>query len=131
MASSLGGVVGSLLSGIAMDRFSPQTNFLMFGVLVAIQLLLTVRVRETSLHLPQNPNSRGGIAERLSDLWLALKRPEIAYSILWFMASNAMIPDLGRKMKTQTGRSKKQRGGTMFFNLLMDSFQSSSTNSSS
>ena len=45
MASSVGGVLGNLLGGIAIDRFSPQSMFLFFGLLLVLQFFITISVR--------------------------------------------------------------------------------------
>ncbi|XP_015577752.1 probable folate-biopterin transporter 7 isoform X2 [Ricinus communis] len=93
MASSAGGVLGNLLGGIAITRFSPQVMFLFFSLILALQFFITIFVRERSLNLPKN-SSNVGIRRQLSQLSLALKKPEIAYSISWFAASYAIIPVL-------------------------------------
>ncbi|KAJ9678310.1 hypothetical protein PVL29_020465 [Vitis rotundifolia] len=93
MASSMGGVLGNLLGGVTIDRFSSQAMFLTFGILLAIQFLITITFSESSLHLPKSP-SNVGIRKQLSELTFALKKPEIAYSISWFAASYAIIPAL-------------------------------------
>ncbi|WRX24744.1 Biopterin transporter family - like 3 [Theobroma cacao] len=93
MASSVGGVLGNLLGGIAIDRFYPQSMFLFFGLLLAFQFFITVSVPERSLNLPKSP-SNVGIKKQLSELLVALRKPEIAYSITWFAASYAIIPAL-------------------------------------
>jgi|UniRef100_A0A2N9GBM8 folate/biopterin transporter len=93
MASSAGGVLGNLLGGIVIDRTSPQTMFLFFGLLLALQFFITITVRESSLNLPKSkPNA--GIRKQLSELAVVLRKPEIAYSITWFAASYAIIPAL-------------------------------------
>ncbi|GAB2293606.1 hypothetical protein Dimus_027818 [Dionaea muscipula] len=91
--SSLGGAIGNLLGGIAMERFTSQQMFLMFGVIVFAQFCFTVLVRESSLNLPKNPPV-GGMKKQLSELSSALHKPEIAYSIAWLAASYAIIPVL-------------------------------------
>ena len=93
MASSMGGVLGNLLGGVTIDRFSSRAMFLTFGILLAIQFLITITFSESSLHLPKSP-SNVGIRKQLSELTFALKKPEIAYSISWFAASYAIIPAL-------------------------------------
>ncbi|PHT55819.1 putative folate-biopterin transporter 7 [Capsicum baccatum] len=93
IASSVGGVLGNLAGGIAIDRFSPQVMFLMFGILLSIQFLVTIFIHENSLDLPKSPSNRG-IKKQLSELLVALQKPEIYYSIIWFAASYAMIPAL-------------------------------------
>lgn len=92
IASSLGGVLGNLIGGIAIDRFSAKSMFLFFGLLLALQFFVTISVRENSLGLPKSPSS--GIRKQLSELSVAVRKPEIAYSISWFAASYAIIPAL-------------------------------------
>lgn len=93
MASSAGGVLGNLLGGIMMDRFSQQTMFLFFGLLLSLQFFMTITVRESSLNLPKS-KANVGITKQLSELSVALRKPEIAYSLIWFAASYATIPAL-------------------------------------
>ncbi|GAV91964.1 BT1 domain-containing protein [Cephalotus follicularis] len=93
MASSAGGVLGNLLGGVAIDRFSPQSMFLIFGLLLALQFFITISFRESSLKLPKSP-SNIGIRKQLSELSIVLRKPEIAYSIAWFAVSYAIIPAL-------------------------------------
>lgn len=93
MASSMGGVLGNLLGGVGIDRFSPQAMFLAFGVVLAIQFLITMTFNESSLDLPSSPSNLG-IRKQISELTVAMRKPEIAYSISWFAASYAIIPAL-------------------------------------
>ncbi|KAK8651029.1 hypothetical protein V6N13_140647 [Hibiscus sabdariffa] len=93
MASAVGGVLGNLLVGIVIDRFSPQSLFLFFGLLLMLQFLVTITVPERSLNLPKSP-SNVGIRKQLSELSAALQKTEIAYTIAWFAASYAIIPVL-------------------------------------
>ncbi|KAF1890623.1 hypothetical protein Lal_00013218 [Lupinus albus] len=92
IASSVGGVLGNLLGGIFISRFAPQSMFLVFGLLLALQFFITISVSENSLGLPKSPSV--GIKKQLSELLVALRKPEIAYSISWFAASYAIIPAL-------------------------------------
>ncbi|KAL3715356.1 hypothetical protein ACJRO7_007136 [Eucalyptus globulus] len=93
MASSFGGVLGNLLVGVAIGRMSPQMMFLFFGLLLAAQFIVTISVHESALDLPKTV-TKAGIGKQLSDLLSALKRPEIANSIIWLAASYAVIPAL-------------------------------------
>ncbi|KAF5735296.1 hypothetical protein HS088_TW15G00798 [Tripterygium wilfordii] len=93
MASSIGGVIGNLVVGVAISRFSPRSMFLFFGLLVAIQFFITITVSESSLGLPKS-SSKVGIRKQLSELSVVLRKPEIAYAIGWFAASFAIIPVL-------------------------------------
>ncbi|WCJ27741.1 Major facilitator superfamily protein [Euphorbia peplus] len=93
IAASLGGVLGNLLGGIAITRFTPQVTFLFFSIIAVLQFLVTICVRESSLNLPKT-SPKIGIKKQLSQLLVALKKPEIACSISWFAASHAVIPAL-------------------------------------
>lgn len=92
MASSIGGVLGSLLGGIAINQFSPQAMFCLYGIILCIQFLVTISIHESSLNLPET--SLIGIRKQISELLVALRRPEIAHSITWFAASYAIVPAL-------------------------------------
>ena len=93
VASSAGGILGNLLGGVAIDRFSPQAMFLFFGILLSLQFFLTIIVHERSLNLPRS-STNAGIKKQLSELLTVLKKPEIAYSLTWFAASYSIIPAL-------------------------------------
>ncbi|XP_059667449.1 probable folate-biopterin transporter 7 [Cornus florida] len=93
MALSIGGVLGNLLGGLVIDRFSAQAMFLCYGILLAIQFLVTISIHESSLKLPKSA-SDVGIRKQLSQLLVALQKPEVANSITWFAASYAIIPAL-------------------------------------
>ena len=93
MASSLGGILGNLLGGVAIVLFMPQAMFLAYGVILTIQFLITISVRERYFNLPKN-QSAGGVRQQLAELANALSKPEIAYPIAWFAASYAMVPVL-------------------------------------
>lgn len=97
MASSAGGVLGNLLGGLVIDRLSPQKMFFLYGLLLSLQFFITITVRESSLNLPKS-SSAVGIRKQLSELIVALKKPEIAYSVTWFAASYAIIPTLTGSM---------------------------------
>lgn len=93
MASSLGGILGNLLGGIAIKTVSSRSTFLVFGLLALLQFFVTVNIREKSLNLPVNP-SGGGIKNHVSDLSRVLRKPEISYSIAWMALSTATVPVL-------------------------------------
>lgn len=93
MASSIGGVLGNLVGGVSIDRFSPKAMFFLFGLLLTLQFFITIFVSESSLELPKNPTNHG-IKKQLSELLLVLRKPEIFRSITWFAASYAIIPAL-------------------------------------
>lgn len=93
MASSIGGVLGNLIGGFAIDKYSPQMIFFIFGVLLSLQFLITIFINESSLDLPKSP-SNISFKKQISELLVALRKPEILYSIIWFAFSYAVIPVL-------------------------------------
>ncbi|XAR56511.1 hypothetical protein NMG60_11037033 [Bertholletia excelsa] len=93
MASSIGGVLGNLICGFAIDRFSPRAIFFLFGIILSIQVLISSFISESSLNLPKSP-AKVGIRKQLSELLVAMQKPELACSIAWFAASYALIPAL-------------------------------------
>ncbi|KAL0429200.1 UNVERIFIED_CONTAM: putative folate-biopterin transporter 7 [Sesamum radiatum] len=93
MASSIGGVVGNLIGGFAIEKFSPQMMFFAYGILLCFQFLITLFIRESSLDLPKSL-SHIGFKKQLLELLNAMKKPEILYSITWFAFSYAVIPAL-------------------------------------
>lgn len=97
MASAVGGILGFLLGGFAIDRYAPQKMFLFYGLLLSVQFFISILVKESSMNLPKR-RSDVGIQEKLSELSVALRKPEIAYSITWFAASYAIIPALTSTM---------------------------------
>ncbi|ERM94812.1 hypothetical protein AMTRI_Chr03g144340 [Amborella trichopoda] len=96
MAGSAGGVIGNLLGGLFLSYFSPKLMFLLFGLLLSLQLLTTLTISEASLNLPKNPKT--GIRNQFSNLMGALEKPEIALSVAWFSASFALVPILTGSM---------------------------------
>lgn len=97
MASSLGGVLGNLVGGVAIEKFSARAMFLIYGAILIIQFLITILINERSLNLPKN-QSAGGMKEQLTQLASTLCKPEIAYPIGWLVASYAMVPVLAGTM---------------------------------
>ncbi|KAL5698832.1 hypothetical protein ACHQM5_029815 [Ranunculus cassubicifolius] len=93
MCASIGGVMGNLIGGISIDKLSSQTLFFAFGLLLLIQLLATITIDENSLNLPK-ATFNSGIKTQMSDLIVALKKPEIAYSLAWLASSYAVVPFL-------------------------------------
>lgn len=93
MASTVGGLLGNLLCCMAVGRFYSHSNFKLFGLLLTVQFLLTVATRERSLNLYRKP-SKESVGKQAYDLWSVLNRPEIAYPVMWFAASYAVIPAL-------------------------------------
>ncbi|KAF3794303.1 putative folate-biopterin transporter 7 [Nymphaea thermarum] len=96
VAAAFGGILGNLLGGMALNQLSPKTMFLIFGLLVIFQLIATLTIHENSLNLPHNMST--GIHSQLSSLIAALRRPDIAYTIIWLFMSLAVVPLLTGSM---------------------------------
>ncbi|KAF5182056.1 Folate-biopterin transporter, partial [Thalictrum thalictroides] len=93
MCASIGGVVGNLIGGIFINKFSSQTMFLAYALLLIVQLFTTITISENSLNLPKTLSSTG-IQKQLQELVEVLKKPDISYSIAWLAVSYAVIPVL-------------------------------------
>jgi len=97
MTGSFAGLLANLLGGFVINRLSPTTIFLFFGLILVLQFFITVSVPESSLNLPKIPSNSSkssSIQKQLSEISLALRKPEISRSIAWFSASYAMVPAL-------------------------------------
>ncbi|WOL04303.1 hypothetical protein Cni_G13024 [Canna indica] len=101
MSTSVGGVLGNLLGGIAISHISPKTMFLSFVVLLVLQFFMTITVSESTLGLPKKisvESKSSSIKKQMSDLRVALCKPAICRSIAWFSTSYAVIPMLNGTM---------------------------------
>ncbi|CAL9104606.1 unnamed protein product [Musa textilis] len=101
MSASLGGILGNILGGIAINELSPKTMFLIFVVLLVLQFFMTIAVSESSLNLPKKMNHSSkfsSISKQISELHVALCNSEISRSIAWFSTSYAVIPLLNGTM---------------------------------
>lgn len=101
MALAAGGILGNLIGGYFLLKASSRTMFLVFSILLSLQLAISVTTREESLGLPQPSNdclARKSIPEsirkQLSDLVTAISEETISCPITWIVASIAMVPIL-------------------------------------
>nr|ALB00114.1 FBT8 [Populus tomentosa] len=101
MALAVGGILGNLLGGCFLQKTPPKTMFLVFSVLLSLQLATSSIVREKSLGLlePSNHNLvKTSIWEntrkQLSDLKTALNEDSISHPLTWIVASIATVPVL-------------------------------------
>ncbi|KAJ6725805.1 FOLATE-BIOPTERIN TRANSPORTER 1 CHLOROPLASTIC [Salix purpurea] len=101
MALAVGGILGNLLGGCFLQKTPPRTMFLVFSVLLSLQLATSSIVREKSLGLlePSNPNLVKAsiwenIRKQLSDLKTALNEDSISRPLTWIVASIATVPIL-------------------------------------
>lgn len=98
MALAAGGVLGNLLGGFYLLRTQkPDKMFSLFSLLLSLQLLTSLRTRESSLGLPEKTDSiliSQSIKKQFSDLLIAIKEETISRPLIWVMGSLAIVPIL-------------------------------------
>ncbi|XP_022760404.1 probable folate-biopterin transporter 8, chloroplastic [Durio zibethinus] len=101
MALATGGILGNLLGGYFLLKAAPGTMFLIFSVLLSLQLAISLSAREECLGLAQPSDhilTRQSILEnirkQLSDLMIAISEDSIFRPLTWIVASIAMVPVL-------------------------------------
>lgn len=101
MALAAGGILGNLVGGYFLMKAPPRTMFLLFSVLLSVQLAISSRIREESLGLPQlSDQSLAGkpilesLGKQLSDLMMGIQEENIVRPLTWIVASIAMVPVL-------------------------------------
>ncbi|EOY06240.1 hypothetical protein QUC31_016372 [Theobroma cacao] len=101
MALAAGGILGNLLGGYFLLKAPPRTMFLIFSVLLSLQLAISLSEREEGLGLAQPLDyilKRQTISEiirkQLSDLMIAISEESIFRPLTWIVASIAMVPIL-------------------------------------
>ncbi|KAK3187726.1 hypothetical protein Dsin_027287 [Dipteronia sinensis] len=99
MAAAAGGILGNLLGGYFLLKSPSKTMFLIFAVLLSLQLVISSSAKEESLGLSQlsNGNAAGksvseSIKNQLSALMIAIGEDSISKPLTWLVASVAMVP---------------------------------------
>ncbi|KAH7573147.1 hypothetical protein ACOSP7_006599 [Xanthoceras sorbifolium] len=99
MAAAAGGILGNLLGGYFLLKTPSKTMFLIFAVLLSLQLAISSSAKEESLGLaqPSNHNAAGqsileSIKKQLSALRIAIGEDSISRPLTWLVASVAMVP---------------------------------------
>ncbi|KAH9681576.1 hypothetical protein WN943_029270 [Citrus x changshan-huyou] len=105
MAAASGGILGNLFGGYFLLKTPPTTMFLVFAVLLSLQLAISFSAREESLGLAQvsyqNVASKSiaqSIKKQFSDLIATIGEESISYPLTWLVASVAMVPVLSGSM---------------------------------
>ncbi|KAL5542450.1 hypothetical protein UlMin_010160 [Ulmus minor] len=101
MASAAGGILGNLLGGYFLMKAPPRTMFLMFTILLSLQLAYTLRTREESLGLAPLPDEKlvkisvaESIRKQFSDLTMIIREASISRPLAWVVASIILVPSL-------------------------------------
>ncbi|KAG7018825.1 putative folate-biopterin transporter 9, chloroplastic, partial [Cucurbita argyrosperma subsp. argyrosperma] len=99
MALAVGGVLGNFLGGYNLLSSPPRKMFLLFSILLSLQLSISSATREESLGLLQlpEPDVHGksimeNVRNQMSDLVTAIRDPSIFRPLAWIVASIAMVP---------------------------------------
>ncbi|EXB95958.1 hypothetical protein L484_014474 [Morus notabilis] len=101
MASAAGGILGNLLGGYFLMKAPPRTMFLVFTLLLSLQLGYSLRTREESLGLARLPHHKlvknsisESISGQFSELRMAIGDESIFRPLAWLVASIVMVPSL-------------------------------------
>ncbi|GFY81454.1 major facilitator superfamily protein [Actinidia rufa] len=105
MALATGGILGNLLGGFFLKSQGPNSTFLVFTCLLALQFAISSATREDSLGLPLPPkqfHSRRSVLDSIrkqySNLMMAITEENISRPLTWIVASIAMVPILSGSM---------------------------------
>lgn len=105
MAAAAGGILGNLFGGCFVLKTRPTTMFLVFAVLLSLQLAISLSAREESLGLAQVSYQNvawksiaESIKKQFSDLVAAVGEESISHPLTWLVASVAMVPVLSGSM---------------------------------
>lgn len=101
MALAAGGILGNLLGGYFLMKVPPRTMFLLFTLLLSLQLGYSLRTREESLGLARLPDHKlmkqsisESISQQFSELRMAISDDSIFCPLAWIIASIVMVPSL-------------------------------------
>lgn len=98
MALATGGVLGNLLGGFyLLNTQQPKSMFLIFVVLLFIQLAMSMATREESLGLPQaakktHKSLLESIKKQYTELMVAISEESVLRPLIWLVASISMVP---------------------------------------
>ncbi|GAV70833.1 BT1 domain-containing protein [Cephalotus follicularis] len=99
MALAAGGILGNLLGGYFLLKTLPTNMFLIFAILLSLQLTMSLTLREDSLGLQQSSDNNlfkrsiaEGIKKQGSHLLTAISEASISRPLAWIVASIAMVP---------------------------------------
>ncbi|KAK6914189.1 Biopterin transporter family [Dillenia turbinata] len=102
MALAAGGILGNLVGGVFLRHTTqPRTMFLVFALLLSVQLAMSLITKESLLGLPQpskhelwRKSVSQIIKEQFSELMTAISQENISRPLVWIVASIAIVPIL-------------------------------------
>ncbi|VFQ92268.1 unnamed protein product [Cuscuta campestris] len=103
MASAAGGMLANLLGGyFLLKTKQPKSMFQAFAALLAVQLAMSLSMREESLGLAAQPSShellqkpiQESIKKKFSDLAVAIREESIYRPLVWIVLSILTVPVL-------------------------------------
>lgn len=99
MALAVGGVLGNFIGGYNLLSSPPRKMFLLFSILLSLQLSVSLATREESLGLLplSEPDVHGksimeNVRSQISDLVTAISDQSVYRPLVWVVASIAMVP---------------------------------------
>ncbi|KAK9137865.1 hypothetical protein Sjap_008459 [Stephania japonica] len=105
MALAAGGIVGNLFGGyFLLKTAQPKSLFLIFTLLLSLQLAVSSSTREDSLGLPCPPKALTRrpiveiLGENFSSLIKAIRKERIFFPLCWVASSIAFVPILSGTM---------------------------------
>ncbi|KAE8650320.1 probable folate-biopterin transporter 9, chloroplastic isoform X1 [Cucumis sativus] len=99
MALAVGGVLGNFIGGYNLLSSPPRKMFLLFSILLSLQLSVSLATREESLGLLQlpEPDVQGksimeNVRNQISELVTVISDPSVSRPLAWIVASIAIVP---------------------------------------
>ncbi|KAA0049201.1 putative folate-biopterin transporter 9 [Cucumis melo var. makuwa] len=99
MALAVGGVLGNFIGGYNLLSSPPRKMFLLFSILLSLQLSVSLATREESLGLVQlpEPDVHGksimeNVRNQISELVTVISDPSVSRPLAWIVASIAIVP---------------------------------------
>ncbi|KAE8723380.1 putative folate-biopterin transporter 8 [Hibiscus syriacus] len=101
IALAAGGILGNLLGGYFLLKLPSRMMFLVFSVLLSLQLAVFASAREECLglarplgHITTGQSVSENIRKQISDLMIAISEDSIFRPLTWIVASIASVPIL-------------------------------------
>lgn len=103
MASAVGGILGNFLGGYFLPTAASKTMFLVFSILLSLQLAISLAIKEEALGIQprsshhdhgQSSSILGLVGNQISNLQRAIQEETILSSLIWIVSSISIVPVL-------------------------------------